>query len=376
MPDNHRFNRQLIPFIAIIQTILFLAHFFLYETWTFLPHGGRISSLGLKLALGVLSVSFVAASLLAFRYHNAAVRAFYRLSAVWTGLGSFLLFAAIAAWIVFGIGHLLGMAVNFHRLVEVLFAVAVVAGFYGVFNASWTRITKISVQLTNLPAAWQGRTAALISDLHLGHVRNGSFLRRIVRKVLKHEPDAIFIAGDLYDGTAIDALKAAKPLERLAAPQGVYFVAGNHEQFGSDSKYLNAVAAAGVRVLSNEKVEVDGLQILGVPYNDAVHQGRFASVLDAMGLDRDRPSILLTHAPDHPEIAEAVGVSLQLSGHTHLGQFVPWSWMARRVYRQFVYGLSRIGNMQVFTSSGAGTWGPPLRLGSNPEIVMLEFQSA
>ena len=75
-----------------------------------------------------------------------------------------------------------------------------------------------------------------------------------------------------------------------------------------------------------------------------------------------------------PYLAEAAGVSLQLSGHTHLGQFIPWSWMARRVYRQFVYGLSRIGAMQVFTSSGAGTWGPPLRLGSNPEIVMLEFQ--
>jgi hypothetical protein len=83
---------------------------------------------------------------------------------------------------------------------------------------------------------------------------------------------------------------------------------------------------------------------------------------------------LLIHAPDHPEIAEEAGVSLQLSGHTHLGQFVPWSWLARRVYRQFVYGLNRIGNMLVFTSSGAGTWGPPLRLGSNPEIVLIEFQ--
>jgi predicted MPP superfamily phosphohydrolase len=97
-------------------------------------------------------------------------------------------------------------------------------------------------------------------------------------------------------------------------------------------------------------------------------------VLSSIRLDRDRASILLTHAPDHPEIAEAAGISLQLSGHTHLGQFVPWSWMARRIYRQFVYGLSRIGKMQVFTSSGAGTWGPPLRLGSNPEIVMLQFQ--
>jgi hypothetical protein len=162
-------------------------------------------------------------------------------------------------------------------------------------------------------------------------------------------------------------------LSQLIAPHGVYFVAGNHEQFGDDSQYLNAITAAGVRVLSNEKVEVEGLQIIGVPYRNAAQDGHFASVLRHVGLDRDRASILLTHAPDRPEIAEAAGVSLQLSGHTHLGQFIPWSWMARRIYRQFVYGLSCIGQMQVFTSSGAGTWGPPLRLGSNPEIVVLEF---
>jgi predicted MPP superfamily phosphohydrolase len=258
--------------------------------------------------------------------------------------------------------------------VELLFGAAAVAGLYGVFNASWTRITRMTVRLANLPDAWRGRTAALISDLHLGHVRNGSFLRRMVTKILKEEPDAIFIAGDLYDGTAIDAQRAAEPLSELVAPQGVYFVAGNHEQFGDDSKYLHAIAAAGVRVLSNEKVEVDGLQIIGVPYRNAALDSHLAGVLRGIGLDRDRASVLLTHAPDHPEVAEAAGVSLQLSGHTHLGQFIPWSWMARRVYRQFVYGLSRIGKMQVFTSSGAGTWGPPLRLGSNPEIVMLEFQ--
>jgi len=110
-----------------------------------------------------------------------------------------------------------------------------------------------------------------------------------------------------------------------------------------------------------------------VPYHLAWQPKVFASVLRALHLDPGRASILLTHAPDHPEIAEAAGLSLQLSGHTHLGQFIPWSWIAKRIYRQFVYGLSRIGKMQVFTSSGAGTWGPPLRLGSNPEIVLLQF---
>jgi predicted MPP superfamily phosphohydrolase len=370
-----RVQKRLIGFVVVIQSVLFLTHFLLYETWTFSPEGsGTPGALWIKLVLGLLSVSFIAASLLAFRYTSAGLRAFYRIAAVWVGLLTFLFVAAVSSWIIFGVARLAGLAVNFHRIVELLFGAAVVAGLYAVFNAGWTRITRTTVQLANLPAAWRGRRAALISDVHLGHVRNGSFLRRMVAKILREEPDTIFIAGDLYDGTAIDAKQAAEPLKELTAPQGVYFVAGNHEQFGDDSKYLGAVAAAGVRVLSNEKVEVDGLQIIGVPYRNATRVGHFASVLRDIGVDRDRASILLTHAPDHPEVAEAAGVSLQLSGHTHLGQFIPWSWMARRIYRQFVYGLSRIGKMQVFTSSGAGTWGPPLRLGSNPEIVMLEFE--
>jgi uncharacterized protein len=359
----------------VIQTILFLAHLLLYETWTFSTGGDSDhGELWIRVALSFLSVSFVAASLLAFRYTNAAIRTFYRIAAVWLGLSSFLFLAAILSWILFGGARISGLDVNFHRMVELLFGSAIVAGLYGVFNASWTRITRTKVRLANLPEAWLGRRAALVSDLHLGHVRNGSFLRRMVAKILKEKPDAIFIAGDLYDGTAIDAQRAAEPLSKLAAPHGVYFVAGNHEQFGDDSKYLNAVATAGVRVLHNEKVEVDGLQIVGVPYRNATQSGHLASALESVRVDRNRASILLTHAPDYPQVAEAAGVSLQLSGHTHLGQFIPWSWMARRMYRQFAYGLSRIGRMQVFTSSGAGTWGPPLRLGSNPEIVMLEFQ--
>src|ERR1700730_13751189 len=291
-----RVRKELIAFIAATQSVLFLTHYLLYETWTFSLTGSDAHGTSwIKLALGFLSVSFVAASVLAFRYTNAALRAFYRAAAVWMGLVSFLFLAAISSWIIFGVARLAGLDMNFHRTVEWLFGAAAMAGLYGVFNASWTRITRTTVRLANLPAAWRGRRAALISDLHLGHVRNGSFLRRMVRKIRKEEPDAIFIAGDLYDGTAIDARRAAEPLNELVAPHGVYFVAGNHEQFGDDRKYLDAIAAAGVRVLSNEKVEVDGLQIIGVPYRNATQDRSFASVLRDLGLDRDRASILLTH---------------------------------------------------------------------------------
>jgi uncharacterized protein len=367
-----RHRRAIFGFITVVQFILLLAHYFLYQTWVFQhppAHPGWIQA-----GLGILSVSFVAASLLAFSHTSAPVRVFYRASAVWMGFLSFLFLAAVFAWVVFGITSLAGIGLTFHLIVEILFAIGMALGLYGLWNANWTRITRTRVRLENLPDAWRGRKAALITDVHLGHVRNRGFLQRLIAKVLREEPDLVFIAGDLFDGTAIDAHKAAEPLAQLTAPHGVYFVAGNHEQFGDDTKYLNAIAATGVRVLKNERVNIDGLQIVGVPYNQATSTGDLAAVLRNLPLDKDRASILLTHAPDHPAVAEAKGFSLQLSGHTHLGQFIPWSWMARRMYRQFVYGLSRIGKMQVFTSSGVGTWGPPLRLGSNPEIVMLEFE--
>jgi len=369
-----RFPKRLIGFVLVIQCILFLTHFLLYKTWTFSPAGPDLDpTLGEKLALGLLSVSFVAASVLAFRYTNGLVRVFYTVAAVWLGLVNFLVFASLFSWIILALARLAGWSLDFHLVVEVLFGIAIASGLYAVINANRTRTTRVKINLANLPASWRGRRAALISDLHLGHVRNGGFLRRMVAKIMRGKPDIVFIPGDLYDGQAIDAQRAAEPLSQLKAPYGVYFVAGNHEQFGDDTHYLRAVESAGVRVLRNEKVEVDGLQIVGVPFRNATSGRGLASLLEVMHLDRSRASIFLTHAPDHPQVAEAAGYSLQLSGHTHLGQFIPWSWVVRRMYGQFAYGLSRIGNMQVFTSCGAGTWGPPLRLGSNPEIVILEF---
>jgi predicted MPP superfamily phosphohydrolase len=370
-----RIRAGLIGFITFFQSVLFLIHFFIYETWMFRSagNGAPVSSV-LKIVVGVLSVSFLATSLLAFRFTNAVLRALYRVAAAWLGWLSFFFFASCLSWVTFGMARLVGRDVNFHRIVETLFVAAAVLGFSGLVNAGWTRVRRVTIRLESLPPVWRGRTAALISDLHLGHVRNGRFLKRIVAKTMREKPDVVFVAGDLFDGTAIDAVQAAEPLRDLRAPQGAYFVAGNHEQFGDDSKYLRAIAGAGVRVLENEKVEADGLQIVGVPYKHATHDWHLRSILQQIGLDRNRASILLTHAPDHPHIPAEAGFSLQLSGHTHRGQFFPWTWMVRRMYRQFAYGLSRIGKMQVYTSSGAGTWGPPLRLGSSPEIVLLCFE--
>src|SRR5262249_49906757 len=150
--------------------------------------------------------------------------AFYKAAAIWMGLLSFLFLAAVIAWITLAIASAVQIPLNFHHVVQWLFAVGIMLGLYGVFNASWTRITRARVKLENLPDAWRGRKAAVVSDVHLGHVRNRNFLERLVAKILREEPDTVFILGDLFDGTAIDAKEATRPLQQLTAPHGVYFV--------------------------------------------------------------------------------------------------------------------------------------------------------
>jgi hypothetical protein len=369
---------RLFVFVSIVQAILFLGHGLLYVTaahfW-----GGAASSWPVKLALGLLSVSFVAASLRGWYSYHPLVRIFYAAAAVWLGFASFFLLASVVCWVVLAISVVAGLGWNPAWIADVVFAAAALTGFYGLFNAANPRVARITVTLPNLPAQWRGRTAAMVSDLHLGHIRNVRFAQRIVNKLATLKPDIVFIAGDLYDGVAANFEKLAEPWKKLvsspqAAPQGVFYIAGNHEEFYRNAEYLPPLLKSGVKILDNEKVEVDGLQLAGVHYRDAAHPERYRSVLRSMRLDRQRASILLLHAPVQLPISDEEGISLQFSGHTHGGQFFPWIFIARRVWGKVNHGLSRFGNLQVYTSYGVGSWGPPFRVGTWPEIVLMKFE--
>lgn len=365
--------RRFAVFLSVTQSILFLAHYLLFETLVF-AWQPRSGSLLLAVTLGLLSISFLGASLLAFRSYNIWVRTLYKVGAVWLGTFHWLFMAACAWWLVYGGLRLADVQFSSRRLAAGLFGLALATGAYGVVNAGWTRVKRIAVRLAGLPDSWRGLSIALVSDLHLGNVRSSGFARRIVEKIVRENPSMVIVAGDLFDGTPLDAERAAAPLRGLRPPLGTFFVEGNHEEFFNPAPYVKAIEKAGVRVLYNENVDVRGLQLLGVPYRHATHAEHLRSVLAELRIDRTRASILVTHAPDHPDVAEQAGVSLQISGHTHLGQMFPFTLIAKRIYRQFVYGLSRIGGLQVYTSSGAGTWGPPLRVASQAEIVIITLE--
>ncbi|HKS66924.1 MAG TPA: metallophosphoesterase [Candidatus Acidoferrales bacterium] len=364
---------RLSAFIAVIQSVLFLGHVIVYVTWIELwgvPPQPWL--LVLQIALVLLSISFVTASILAFRWSNWFVRAFYGIASGWLGFLNFLACAAVLAWICYGIAWLGGWRTSGRAIVGALYGLALLVGIYGMLNALRVRTRRVDVNLPNLPETWRGRTAVFVSDLHLGHIRGARFCKKIVEMIAALAPDIVFIGGDLYDGTRVDPSRVTEPWSAMSAPLGTYLIAGNHEEFAGGAS-LRAAEGAGMSVLNDRKVVVEGMQIAGVDYRASASARRLELILHGMELDRNRASVLLSHSPNRLAVAERAGISLQLSGHTHRGQLIPSRWMVERIFGKYSYGLHAFGKMMVYTSSGVGTWGPPMRVGTASEIVLIRF---
>jgi hypothetical protein len=361
--------------IALMQALLLAAHWFIYRTWiAFWPPSSPLAVAVLREVVLLLAFSFMIAALLGFKHANRAVKLFYRFAAVWLGFLNYFFWAACLCWLTAGAMALLGLTVNRPFIAAALFSLAVAAGLYGLVNARFIRIRRIPVQLAGLPEALRGRTAMVLSDLHLGHINGPAFSRRITALAARLKPELIFIPGDLFDGGEANVAAMVEPFRQLAPPLGSYFATGNHDEFGDTALYEESLTRVGIRVLANEKVTIDGLEIIGVNHGDASSPIRLRAILEGLNLTPGGASILLNHVPNRLPIVEQAGISLQLSGHTHKGQLFPFTWFTRRIFGNFTYGLHRLGKLQVLTSSGAGTWGPPMRVGTSPEVVLLTFE--
>jgi uncharacterized protein len=366
---------RFLIFIAIVQSILLLGHWFLYRTLlSFLSPLNPLAAFALRIALGLLSVSLVLTSLLSFRYDTQPVRLLYTVAACWLGVLYLLILAGALAWFISGMGGLFHFSFQKRILIAILMGIAGITSLYGFINASVVRVTRITVHIPDLPAPWKGKTALWVSDTHWGHVRNFRFAEGLAARIRSLHPDVVFLGGDLFDGQALDVDRVVEPFSRIAPRLGIYFVTGNHEEFSDNTRYLQAVRRAGIRTLYNEKIEVDGVQIIGVDYRDSRAEEHFRRILRKLEIDRHKPSILLKHAPFDLRVAGEEGIRLQLSGHTHQGQVFLFRFITARVYEGYDYGLKRLGEMLVYTSSGAGTWGPPMRIDTVPEIVLITFK--
>ena len=254
---------------------------------------------------------------------------------------------------------------------------------YGLYQARRTpRVVEISVPLDDLPADLDGFRIAQISDLHVGPTIKRAQVQAMVDQVNDSTPDLIAFTGDLADRPVPSAWPHVLPLAGLRAPHGCFFVTGNHEYYAGVEAWTAAVQKLGFTVLLNQHQLLEQgkgrLLLAGVPDYNAVeiHPSHPSDPQAAMA---DAPPadvrILLAHQPRSIQAAARAGFDLQLSGHTHGGQFIPWNFVVR-LQQPYVSGLHRFERTWIYVNRGAGYWGPPLRLGAPPEITLITLKTA
>ena len=245
------------------------------------------------------------------------------------------------------------------------------------------RVVYVQVPIAGLPAPLQGYSIVQISDVHVGPTIKRGYLNAIVTKVNALQPDAIAITGDLVDGSVKRLSLHTAPLARLAARDGTFFVTGNHEYYSGAEEWIAELRRLGLTVLLNQHVVCERggekLMIAGVT-DFTAHQFDEAHRSDplkaAFGAPGDlRARILLAHQPRSAAAAAAAGFDLQLSGHTHGGQFFPWNLFVP-LQQPFTAGLNRLSQLWVYTSRGTGYWGPPKRFGAPSEITCVRLVAA
>jgi uncharacterized protein len=254
----------------------------------------------------------------------------------------------------------------------------------GYANARRTaRVVTVTVPIAGLPTALHGFTIVQISDIHVGPTIRERYVEGIVEAVNHLKPDLVAITGDLVDGTVTELGAQVAPLRRLVSPCGSYFVTGNHEYYSGVHPWLAELRRLGIRVLHNEHVVIERggakLVLAGVPDYNAGHFERAHRSDPQAALAGAPPDaavkVLLAHQPRSATAAAQAGFDLQLSGHTHGGQFLPWTFFVR-FQQPFTAGLHRVGSLRVYVSRGTGYWGPPKRFGAPSEISQIRLVAA
>ncbi|MCX6833295.1 MAG: metallophosphoesterase [candidate division Zixibacteria bacterium] len=356
--------------ITIASLIIVLAHAGVYFSWLkFFQITDPGFRRGLAIALFVLSISFIIGSMLVHRYQHGLSGAIYLVSAIWLGAFLYILMSVVLTWAFAGVSALIAGSAHFRPIAMAFLAIAVGFSLYGLWSAANPRVTEITVPIRNLPSSWEGRRIAQISDVHLGAINRTEFMKHIVEEVNSVNPDMVVITGDLFDGVGDDLRKLVHPLAELHPPLGTFFITGNHETYHGVDSCIAALDNLPIKVLRNEIVDLDGVQLLGIEYPLREQKIVLDTILQR--LQPGKPTIALFHIPSGVEVFKKYGVNLLLCGHTHVGQMWPFNYITHSVYHGYDYGLKTDGDFSIYTNSGAGSWGPPYRTNVRPEVAVV-----
>ena len=369
-----------------IPTLIFIANYYLYNWIVRLAQPSAWVRRTIMLGLFILLALFPLSRLWAAYDFNSLNRFITFIASSWMGFSFLLVLCAAGTDLVRFILRLAGRSpslppsrILYYRRVLVAASVAgcLATGGYAFWEARQVGVTRVEIPLRHLSTDLDGLSVVHLSDVHYGMLHENGRLSDLVRRVNELQPDLVVFTGDLVDAAVSHMEEMAGPLSGLKARHGVFAVMGNHEFFAGGNRAEAIMRQAGIQVLRSEVgVLPGGLQILGID-DPAISRGG-GSPPDFEGLlkkpSAEKPSILLYHQPVRFEEASAAKVGLQLSGHIHGPQLFPMIPLARFFYPR-MQGLFKLEDSYLYVSRGVGTGGPPMRLGSPPEIVHITLRS-
>lgn len=251
---------------------------------------------------------------------------------------------------------------------------------YGVKTAlGGPQLDRVQIPMARLPRAMDGTRLAVVSDIHLGPLTGARHMGRIVEMINSVDADVVCIVGDMVDGSVAELGRFAAPLADIRSKQGAYFVTGNHEYYSGFEQWVDEVDRLGVRPLRNERLEIvtrgGAFDLAGVNDPGGAEFGDGPNFDAALGnRDGAKPVVLMAHQPVVARDAARFGVDLQVSGHTHGGQMVPFNYLVK-LQQPVVSGYGEVDGVPVYVTNGAGFWGPPVRVGAPPQVTLIELKA-
>lgn len=368
-------NERFLFFSLILFFVILISE---YLTYASLHHIGLIKSSQSQNILMILGIAFPVIFIvsLLYSYKNYSLFASWAntISSIWLIVVFYIFIISIFVFILIITNTYLNTNIPIKQIASIFIIITFIAVSYGIWNSNNPRIVRMEINSSQLGKEWSGKKIVIISDVHLGNIHRVQFMQKIVDKIKPENPDITFNLGDLIDGSSFPYQKWLNPLLSLNPQMGNYYVEGNHEKYNQEYNLFKSEFPQNLNDVTDKKIILNNTQIIGLSYRENESKEETKERLHYLGYDKTLPSIVLIHNPMNTDALSESGVSLVLSGHTHGGQIFPLTLLVNKIYKEYAHGITYINNTFSITSYGVGTAISPVRITTNPEIIVLTIK--
>jgi predicted MPP superfamily phosphohydrolase len=368
-------NKHFIISAIILFLILLASEYVIYIIFY---NTGIIKSININKALlsvgFIFPLIFILSTLYSHKYYSILNSNINTISSIWFGVIFCFFITSFIIFLLLIINNYFNLQLPIKTITSIFIFITFIFVIYGVINSNNPKIVNWDIKSERLSKDWSDKKIVMISDVHLGTIRRERFLKNIITKIEKENPDVIFILGDLIDGSVFPYEKWLNEFISIKPQFGILYVEGNHEKYNQEYDKFKSQIPSEINNLTNKKITINNTQIIGLDYYEIQTEDKIRDTLKSLDYNQEQQSIILIHDPKDTKYIADKNASLVLSGHTHGGQIFPFTIPINILYKQYAHGVSYTGETASVTSYGIGTSLIPMRIGTIPEIIILKIK--